>query len=414
MRAHFARLLGTGLLLALPLVAQTVPYGQSVVSVFGNVAPGEGLWFVDRVSGASQSITGLLAAGSVGSGVNAVAIDPIDDRIWLGGMNSNGNTANQLNWVRLTGGVVSQFQQFATITPATAQAIHAIVFDDNANPVFCAGTAAVFGGVFRADRRTGIVTSLGAVASGTHTALAKDSAGNVYVGMFGNGQVHVLAKALDGSLAPPVLFGTVSNPNIAGLTFAPSDGIQPDQLFVVCSGPASPLVSVIPILGGGAGSAVATTQTMLNWIDYDRRHNDLLLAQTSPDRVVRLARGGGDTVLASIGNSNIGTPSCLDTNDGADGEVVAAPMILNGALGPFDLELSTTAPPGSLVLLGTVAPAVQVLTIAVAGPDGRVFVKFPNLTVGVALPPGALQMMAAWFDPSFNLQLGTPVAWPAL
>jgi hypothetical protein len=414
MRLHLTSLVCVAGLLVAPALAQTVPLGQSIVSVIANVAPGEGLWLFDRATGASSPITGLVAAGSVGSGVNAIAMDPIDDRIWLGGINNNGNTANQLNWIRLTGSVFSQFQQFATIAPSSPQSIAAIVFDDNANPVFCAGTASVFGGVFRADRRTGVVTSLGAVASGTHNALAKDAAGNIYVGMFGNGQVHVLTKNPDGSFQPPVLFGTVSNTSIFGLAFAPADGIRADEMFVACGGPATPLVSVIPIATGGAGTAVTTTQTLFNWIEYDQRNNDLLLAQTSPDRVIRLARAGGDVVLGNIGSSNIGTPSCLDSNDAFDGQTMVAPMILNGGLGPFDLELSTTAPPGSLVLIGTVAPSVQVLTVGIAGVDGRVFVKFPNLSLGASLPAASFQFLSAWFDSTLTLHLGGTVFWPAL
>lgn len=125
-------------------------------------------------------------------------------------------------------------------------------------------------------------------------------------------------------------------------------------------------------------------------------------------------RTGGDAIAAVIGNNNVGTPTCLDVNNAADAEVIVAPMILNGSVGPFDLELGTTAPPGSLVLVGTSAPFVGALAVGVAGVDGRLFVSFPDLTVTGPLAPGSLQFVAAYFDPSFNLILGNPVTWPAL
>lgn len=412
---HPLLLLTGAMALASLSLAQSVPYGQSVISVLGNQAPSEGLFFVDRLTGTSTLLTGLVAAGSAGNGINAIALDPIDDRIWLGGINNNGNTANQLNWIRLTGSTVTQFQQFATIAPTTAVPINAIVFDDNANPIFCAGTAAGLGGVFLANRRSGgPAVNIGAVPSGTHNALAKDSAGNLYVGMFGNGQIHQMLKNPDGSFQPPVPWGTVSNSNIFALAFAPADGVSPDQLFVSCGGPASPLVSVIPVPAGGPGTAVPQTQTILNWIEYDRRNNDLLLVQSSPDRLIRMNRTGGDAIAAVIGNSNVGTPTCLDVNNAVDAEVVVAPMILNGSLGPFDLELGTTAPPGSLVLIGTASPFVAALAVGVADVDGKLFVKFPNLSIASSLAPGSLLFVAAYFDASLNLILGAPVSWPAL
>jgi hypothetical protein len=395
--------------------AQSVPWRQAVVSVISNVAPSEGIWFVDRATGSSVPITGLLAAGSPGNGISAIAMDPVDDRIWLGGINNNGNTGNQLNWIRCTGTAVTQWTQFATVAMTTSSSINAILFDDNGNPVFCGGTAAGQGGVFRADRRTGgAATLIGAVASGTHNALAKDSAGNLYVGMFGNGQIHQLVKNPDGSFQPPAPWGTVTGVNIFGLAFAPADGVHPDQLFVVVGGPASPLVSVIPVPAGGAGTAVATTQTLLNWVEYDRRQNDLLSVQSAPDRMTAIARGGGDAVVASIGNTNIGTPTALDANDGAEGELVVVPALLNGGVGPFDLEVGMTAPPGSLALIALSAPFVDVLTLGVPAADGRLVWKLPNLALLGPLPPATLQFTAAWFDTGFNLQTGAPVSWPTL
>jgi hypothetical protein len=91
-----------------------------------------------------------------------------------------------------------------------------------------------------------------------------------------------------------------------------------------------------------------------------------------------------------------------------------APMILNGGLGPFDLELGTTAPPGTLALIGLAAPFVNVLGFGIVGANGRISMSIPNITLTGPLAPGSLTFISAYFDFNFNLVIGQPLPWPVL
>ncbi len=395
------------------LNAQGVPYDSSVVGVTNNVSPSEGIWLADR-TGASVAVTGLLAAGSAGSGVNAVQIDPIDGRVWLGGINSNGQTSNQVNWIRITGTVVSQFVQHATLPYAALSSVAAIAFDDNANPIACGSTAANAGGVFRVNRKLGgVATNIGSVASGTHNAICTDGAGNLYVGMFTAGQVHVMLKNPDCSFQPPVLLGSVAVTSISGITFVPAAGATPDELWISTFGAAGAMLFRMPKTGG-PGVAVANTSTSSNWCEYDRRHDDVLLAISAPDNVEKVLRTGANSVLNAIQAGNVGTLSYIDVNNAVDGNVVVAPMCLNGGLGPFDLELGITCPPGSIAIVGTGFPSVVVLGFGLAGADGRFSVTIPGITLGAPLAPASLGFLGACLDlGTGNLTIGAPVFWPA-
>ena len=389
---------------AAALVAQ-VPYGTSVVGVISNVAPGEGLYLADRL-GNNTPVTGLVAAGSSNSNVNAVAFDPIDDRIWI-----TSTTSNQLNWIRISGTTVTQFTQFGT---GPANSLSAVTFDDNANPIICQGTAA--GGIFRFDRRLGGAgVNIGTVATGTHNGVCRDGAGNIYTCMFGTGQVHVSLKNPDNSYQPPVLLGTTVTTSLSGITFAPTDGINPDELWLTTFGTAGNQMYKMPLVGG-AGVPIANSLAGCNWIDYDRNANDLLVAtQAGTDRFVQVDRSTGlDTLLSNIQGGNAGVPAGNDVDDTAFAVTRVAPMILNGSTGPFDLELGTTAPVGSLALVGVAAPFVSVLGVGVVGLNGRISVNLPNLTLTGPIAPGSLQFIAVYFDASFNLVIGAPVSWPAL
>jgi hypothetical protein len=389
------------------LIAQ-LPYGSSLLGVISPVSPSEGLYIADR-AGANVPVTGLVAAGALNSNVNAIALDPIDDRLWIGN-----STTNQLAWIRIAGSTVAQFSVFGT-TPVNS--ISAITFDDNSNPIVCQGTAASAGGVFRFDRRLGgAPVNIGAVASGTHNGVCRDPAGNLYIGMFTSAQVHVMLKNLDGSFQAPVLVGTTATTSISGVAFAPNDGVHPDEIWITTFGAAGSQMYRMPA-AGGPGVAVVNSLAGCNWIDYDRNFNDLLITtQAGSDRFVQVDRTTGlDTLLSSIGGGSAGVPASNDVDDTALASIRVAPMILNGSVGPFDLELSTTAPPGTLALIGILSPFVQVLGVGFVGANGRVSVSFPNLTLpGGPLPPSSLQFIAAYFDLSSNLIVGTPVNWPAL
>ncbi len=389
---------------AAALTAQ-VPYGSSVVGVIGNLAPSEGLFMADR-AGVATPVTGLLAAGSSNLNVNAVALDPIDDRVWI-----TSSTTNQLNWIRILGSTVSQFTQHGTIT---VNSLASITFDDNANPLVCGGTA--LAGVFRIDRKLGGAgTIIGAVATGTHNGITKDGAGNLYIGMFGTGQVHMMVKNPNGTYQPPVLHGTTAITSISGIAFAPTDGVNPDELWITTFGAAGNQLFRMPITGG-AGVPVANTLAGCNWVDYDRSRNDILIAsQAGNDRVFQVNRTTGlDTTLCTLGSGSVGVPASNDANDAPWAGTTVAPMILNGGVGPFDLEVGTTAPPGTLALIGTAFPSVVVLGVALVGADGKLSVNLPNVTLGGPIAPGSLQFIAAYFDVFGNLNIGAPVSWPAL
>jgi hypothetical protein len=389
------------------LLSAQVPHGSSVIGVIANVAPGEGLFLADRAGG-NVAVTGLLAAGSATSNVNAVALDPIDDRVWIA-TSSN----NQLNWLRITGSTVSQFQQFGTA--GTTTSIAAITFDANANPIVCFGTGAT-GGLFRFDRTLGGAGVLIGGVPGTtaHNAICRDPAGNLYAGMF-NGQVHVFLQNPDGTYQAPTLVGTTATASISGIAFAPADGVNPDELWITTFGAAGNQLFRMPA-AGGAGVAVANSLAGCNWIDYDRSQNDLLVAtQAGLDRFMQVDRSTGlDTQLSQIQAGNAGVPASNDCNDAAFAATRVAPMILNGAVGPFDLEIGTSAPPGTLAVVGVGAPFVSILGVAVVGADGRLNVSFPGITLAGPIAPGTLTFLAAYFDASFNLVVGAPVAWPAL
>ncbi|HZN39023.1 MAG TPA: hypothetical protein VFD82_09475 [Planctomycetota bacterium] len=388
------------------LVAQ-LPYSSSILGVISPIAPSEGLYIADRAGG-NVAVTGLVAAGSSNANVNAIALDPIDDRIWIGS-----SSTNQLNWIRITGTTVSQFSLFGT-APLTS--INAITFDDNSNPIISQSTAASGGGVFRFDRKLGGAgVSIGSVATGTHNGVCRDPAGNLYIGMFTAAQVHKMLKNPDGSFQAPVLVGSTVTTSISGIAFAPNDGTNPDELWITTFGAAGSQMYRMPA-AGGPGVAVANTLAGCNWIDYDRNFNDLLVSsQAGSDRFFQVDRTtGADTTLSTMGSGSVGTPASNDVDDTAAASTRIAPMILNGSLGPFDLELSTTAPAGTLALVGTVAPAVNVVGIGIVGANGRLSVSIPNITLTGPLAPGSLTFIAAYFDFSFNLVIGLPVPWPVL
>lgn len=387
------------------LVAQ-LPYGSSILGVISPLVPSEGLYIADRAGG-NVAVTGLIAAGSSNQNVNAIALDPIDDRIWIAS-----SSTNQVNWMRIAGTTVVQFSLFGTVP---ANSVAAITFDDNSNPLVCQGTAPA-GGVFRIDRKLGGAgVNIGVAASGTHNGVCRDPAGNLYLAQFTAGQAYRMQKNPDGSYQAPVLLGSTATTSQSGIAFAPNDGTNPDELWITTFGVAGNQLFRMPA-AGGPGVAVANTLAGCNWIDYDRNFNDLLLSsQAGTDRFFQVNRTtGADTTLSTMGSGSVGTPASNDVDDTVVASTRVAPMILNGGLGPFDLELSTTAPPGTLALIGIVAPFVNVLAAGVVGPNGRVSFSIPNITLTGPLGAGSLTFISAYFDLAFNLVIGSPVPWPAL
>lgn len=384
-----------------PVLAQ-VPHGSCVIGVISNTAPSEGLWLCDR-SGTTTPITGLVAAGSPNANVNAVAIDPIDGRLWIG---SSISTA--LAYVRLTGSTVSQYTVHGNVPSGS---ISAITFDDNGNPVVSNSQS----GVVHFDRRLGTATAIGFVATG-HNALTRDLAGNLYVGNGTTGQIHVLTKNFDGTFQVPQPFGSTATSLINGLAFVPTNVALPDELWAATGSTLTSPLYRLAFPAGGAGTALPSTPGACNAITYDQLGGDVLfVTQAGLDRVGSLDRSTGlPTVIAQLQGGNVGTPAAIDSHDDTFGSVRALPRILNGNLGPFDLELGATCPPGSLALVGLVSPFVNVLAAGVVGADGRLSVTFPNVTLNGPLQPGALQFAVAYFDASFQLVIGDSVFWPEL
>ena len=97
----------------------------------------------------------------------------------------------------------------------------------------------------------------------------------------------------------------------------------------------------------------------------------------SGDKVDRTT--GTLTTSAVPGGVGAGVTSAIDVRDAADAQVVLAPMCLNGATGPFDLEIAVTCPPGSIAIVGA-TPSI-ILGYGVAGADGRFAMTIPNITV---------------------------------
>ena len=388
-------------------LAQSAPYLGGVSSVISNLTPSEGLWYTDA-SGNSTPITGLLAAGSAGNGVSALRMDPIDDRIWLGGTNNGGNTAGQINWIRVTGSAVTQFSQHANT--GTASSIAAIEFDDNGNPIVAVAT-----GIYRVDRNVpGLATLIASVGSGSSNALTKDDAGNLYIGQATAGVVYVMTKNADGSFQPPVSIGAVPTTTIVGVAFVPTNGVDPDQIYVTTTGTAGNNIYRMPAAGGSA-TAVTTPNPSLNWCEYDRNRDNVVVVQTGPtDRLFLLDRAGTERALSTFGNGAVGSPTAVDINDRIEDAITVVPMRLNGSVAPFDLECGVTVRPGSLAVIGILSPSVEILGLGVAGPDGRYSFRLPNVNLGYAIPPGALSLAAASLNPVTGaINIGTAVNWPA-
>lgn len=389
------------------LSAQNIAYGSSVISVISNVAPSEGLWIADR-AGNCTAVTGIVAAGSPGSGINAVRMDPIDDRIWIGGINSNGNTAGQINYVRLnaTATAVSQWVQHATTGGASSVAC--IEFDDNANPIVGSGS-----GLFRVDRKNGgVATPLTPAPGGTNNGITKDPSGNLYVGVFTGAGVYLLPKNFDGSYGAPVLLGSSPVTSISAVAHVAG---APDEIWISTFGAAGNMLFRMPATGG-IPVAIANAIPASNWVEYDKRADDVLvLTNTGPDTVQVVDKVFGTaTQLCLIQGGNVGVPSAQDANDDVDYVVRTAPSYLNGALGPFDLELGLTVPPSPTILAGVLELNTGIIIgVNFVGADGRFSVKLPNVTLGAPLPPGSLTFVGGSVDLiTGSVTLGSFVPWP--
>ncbi|MEZ5966427.1 MAG: hypothetical protein R3F56_21505 [Planctomycetota bacterium] len=395
--------------------AQGIPRGDAIVSAFSHPAGTEGLWRVSS-GGITTQILGLGLAGSAGTGVNSVQLDPIDDRVWIGGINSNGDTSGQVNWIRLSaGGTVAQFSQHGST--GLPLSIAGITFDDNGNPVVASGRASGGGGIFRIDRATGASTRIASLANGLHNAITRDDSGNLYLGIFdtvvgaGGGEIYRMAKNPDCSYRAPSLLGTVSVPQVSSVAWCrdPSGGSN-DVLLVTTFG------STFEMPATGGAARIIPAIGFLNWVDLDRGANRFLMPDdgSGPSNVFSLTRDYSTAALhASLFAGTAGTLSCIDSNDDPAAELAAIPACPARDV-PVTVELGVSCPPGQLAIVHIVAPVSVPLLVAPAPGHGRVFVQLPGVVVPTGFPPGSLVLQAACFDPVGNsLVVGRPVGWPA-
>ncbi len=397
--------------------AQGVPRYEAVVSIVANINGSEGLWLASR-SRACAAISGLAAAGSAGFGVSSVQLDPCDDRIWLGGINSNGNTTGQVNSIRINGtaaagGVVapSSFVQHAIVPSGSSVA--GITFDDNGDPIVVSGSSRA-GGVFRINRCApgAAAVLIGQVPSGTHNAICRDLRGNLYVGMFGVGQVWCMTKNPDCTYAAPVLHGTVPVTSVSGIEWCPDSG--GGQLFITTFGVVGNAIFKMPATPcGGGGVAVVASATVgsLNYNDYDVNNNDFWQcgAGVDPDLVETMTVAGVNTLVCTLGGGSVGLPSCIDVSDCVNAETGAIPDCpARGSL--ICLDLSTCCNPGDLAVIHLISPVSVPIIIAPVGPNGRLSVKF-NVTLPPGFPAGALVFASACVSAT-GLNIGPFKRWP--
>ncbi len=388
---------------AVALAAQ-VPPRSAIVSVIANVNGSEGLWLVDR-GGTCTAITGLVSAGSAGSGVNSVQLDPVDNRIWLGGINSNGNTAGQVNSILLNGTTVTGFVQHGTT--GFTSSIAGIAFDDNGNPMAAAGTAST-GGVLRIPRGGGaaaLIANIGTTQ--THNAICRDPSGNLYVGMFGSGEVYLLPELPGCTYGPPVLLGVAPVTTIYGLEWVPG---SPAELFITTAGAVGNAFFRMPATGGTPVVASATAGSR-NWVEYDRTAGDMWLvtAGIDPDNVYTVTTAGVETLVCPLGTGSIGSPSGIDTSDCLPAETNIVPQCVTAGQN-IVFEFGTCCAPGAAAGIFLISPAVVPLAVGTTGANGRLSGSFP-VTVPAGLVPGSLVFVSACLDNGV-LTVGQPAVWP--
>jgi hypothetical protein len=418
MRLHLSTL---ALALAGTVAAQ-VPHGDSIMSIFTNAAPLEGLLLVKR-SGAVTPVTGL-AATTRGADINSIQLDPIDNRVWIGGITASVGRLDHL--IVLPTNVIANLTAFGNT--GIGVSVSGIAFDDNSNPIVSSGTISTTGtgGIFRFDRKTGLPTRIAGGATwtgqvGTANCVCRDPGGSIYFGVTGapatiyrlakdnNGDYTTAAVAL-GTIAPPSSSSTIS-----GLDYVPASGAIPPRLYWTTFGSAGTAVGYIPINGGAAVTVGAIGgNNAPNWVDYDAVADDMLVITggINPDEIYKMDRPGAHSLIAQVPpGGNNGTPSAIDANDCTFAETMIAPNYLPAA-GSFDLEFGTCCPAGYAAGVILLSPGPLFLATGSVAADGKLWVKFTNLNLPRGTP-GILSMVSACFDRNTGrLIVGQPVRWP--
>ncbi len=414
-------------LLASAVAAQVQP-GEAIVSVFGNLAPLEGLMTATR-AGACTPVTGLTALGH--QNINSVALDPIDDTIWIGSI-STAPTTHGLRSLRIDAAnavIPASVAVRGTLPTAPAGSFSGIAFDLNCNPVVTSGAVPPgTGGVFKIDRNTGAVTNLltphPALPAGTANCIDIDErTGDLYFGVTSAGGpiYKMTANPVGEYTTAPVLLGPVAPPStsatISGLAFVPG---APANVFWTTFGTATTCFGSIPAAGGAAVAIPGVTNpwNAPNWVEYDRAGDDMwvLSGGINPDTLWTTNRTGTNPVVCVLppGGAN-GSPSCVAVNDSRPGSLKVCPRFVPAVAAPVNIEVSLWWRPGDIgVIALEVAPGVFV-TLQVGRIDRAGCFVFRARAILGAGTPGVFRFWAGCLAPDLSAIRGItgPILWPA-
>ncbi|MCC6785341.1 MAG: hypothetical protein IT457_20995 [Planctomycetes bacterium] len=402
-------------------LAAQVPQGEAIMSNFTNAAPMEGLLLCNR-NGTLTPVTGLLAARGVAADLNSIQLDPVDDRVWIGGITAS---AGRVDTLEITGFAVTNFTVIGNT--GNGASISGLAHDANGNAVASSGSISGTGGLFRVDRKTNAITRI--VGGGTWTGQAgtcncvcSDDVGNLYFAVTGApGTIYSLAPGANGDYTgAPAVVGTVSpsssSTTISSVEYAPAVGTRPARIWWTTFGTAGTAVGYIPLPAGAAVTVGPIGgNSAPNWIDYDLAMDDfwVVTGGINPDTIMNVDHLGAPVTVGFVppGGAN-GSPSAIDVNDcnPAVAKILPQYVPVNGS--PFDLEFGTCCPPGHIggVLLSTFGN--YPLVVGLAGADGRLFGKLNNVTWPSGLP-GLLTYQAVCFDPRNNtFNFGPLMTWP--
>ena len=401
------------------LVAQ-IPHGDAILSNFNNETPMEGLALVKRNPATITPLTGLGATSRANADVNAIQLDPCDNRVWIGGINAS---AGRIDTFTVTGTTVTSLTAVGNTNVGAS--VSGIAFDVNGNIVCTSGTITTTGGLFRVNRKTNAITRLLGGTSwsgqaGTCNCVSSDDAGNLYFAVTSSGTpgtVYQLAPGINGDYSgAPFTVGTVSPPSssnvVSSLAFAPANGLRPARVWWTTFGSAGTAVGYFT---GGVATPAGNLggDTALNWLDYSPLTDDFwgVTSGNDPDTVFGINHAGASTQITQLPTSGVnGSPSAIDVNDKPFTSLTILPQYLAASV--FDFEACTTCPSGNIGGILIVSPAVILLTTGTANASGRVSVKFPNVAVARGTP-GAITLQAACFNPtSGQITLGSLVPWP--
>lgn len=377
--------------------AQVAP-GRAIQSIFANAGGTDGLVIVGRAN-PRVNVTGLTAQNI--QNVNSVALDPIDNSVWLGSINT-APTTHGLRRAALVGSTLGTATLVATLPTAPSGTFSGISFDQNGNPIVTSGlTPPNTGGVFRVNRRTGAVTNLlaphAAISpSGTVNCVDVDLAtGDIYFGVVdglpgAGGRIFKLPGPFPNTAAP-ILVGTcqpASNSiTITGVAFRPAVGITPARIYFTNYATGNTSVGYVNAAGGTsvvvAGAPVAFPG--MNWIAYDRTADDFWLCTggPNPDQVVTMSPTGTTAFVTDLGAN--GTPSALDANDNPYGSQRVVPQHVPTTT--YTIEQSVTGNPGDIAVLGIdFGTGPIAVTAGYFDGSGTFWASYPGINYGPGSP----------------------------